>query len=129
MMGEDDNDEIGSFKATSIEPMRVTALRHGSHRGLLTHPHQRQQGVAIRWVPAYSGAAGNEMADRYAKSAATGDDPVEGLPEGYAAETSLSHMTEARPRETAGWVSEHVRPERRYRPPPGRGLRRTQLRR
>ena len=27
------------------------------------------------------------------------------------------------------WISRHVRPERRYRPPPGRGIKRTQLRR
>ena len=36
--------------------------------------------------------------------------------------------TEARSRETADWIREHVRPERKYRPPPGRGLR-PQLRR
>ena len=60
--------------------------------------------VTIRWVPAHSGATGNEVADRYAKSAAIGEEPVEAIPEGYAAETSLSHMTrvatEARSKET-----------------------------
>ena len=89
--------------------------------------------VTIRWVAAHSGAIGNEVADRYARSAATGEDPVEEIPDGYAAETSISHMTrvaaEARARETAEWISAHVRPERRYSPPPGRGLRRHQLRR
>ena len=49
--------------------------------------------VAIRWAPAHSRAAGNEVANRHAKSAATGEDPVEEVPEGYAAETSLLHMT------------------------------------
>ena len=74
-----------------------------------------------------------EAADQFAKEAANGEESVEDIPEGYAAETSLSHMkrvaTEARSRETAKWIAAHVSPERRYRPPPGRGLRRPQLRR
>ena len=93
----------------------------------------RDNEVTIRWAPAHSGATGKEVADRYAKSAATGEGPTEEIPEGYVGETSLSHMTrvatEARSRETAEWISEHVRPERRYSPPPGRGLRQPQLRR
>ena len=40
----------------------------------------RDNDVTIRWVPAHSGATGNEVADRYAKSAATGDAPVEEIP-------------------------------------------------
>ena len=36
--------------------------------------------------------------------------------------------TEARSRASAEWIASHVRPERRYRPPPGRGLRRQHLR-
>ena len=36
--------------------------------------------------------------------------------------------TEARSRATAGWISEHVGAQHRYRPPPGRGLRRQHLR-
>ena len=73
------------------------------------------------------------MADQYAKDAATGRAPGERLPEGYAEETSLAHMTrvatEARSRATTDWIADHVRPGRRYRLPPGRGVRRTQLRR
>ena len=83
----------------------------------------RDNEATIRWVSAHSGAAGNEVADRYAKSAAAGEEPVEDMPEGYAAETSFSHMTgvatKARSREAAEWTSRHVRPERRYRPPSG----------
>ena len=93
----------------------------------------RDNSVTIRWVPAHSGAEGNEVADDYAKSAATGSSPVEAIPEGYAGETSLSHMTkvatEARSKETAEWIRAHAQPERRYRPPPGRGLKSPQLRR
>ena len=82
------------------------------------------------------------MADRYAKDAAidrhardavTGRAPRERLPEGYAEETSLAHMTrvatEARSKATTDWITAHVRPGRRYRPPPGKGVRHTQLRR
>ena len=73
------------------------------------------------------------MADQYAKDAATGRTPRERLPEGYAEETSLAHMTrvatEARSEATTDWITEHVRPGRSYRPPPGKGVRRTQLRR
>ena len=34
----------------------------------------------------------------------------------------------ARSRASAEWIADHVRPERRYSPPPGRGLRRQHLR-
>ena len=58
---------------------------------------------------------------------------MEAISEGYAAETSLSRMTrvatEARSKDTREWITAHVRPERRYRPPPGGGLRRPPLRR
>ena len=44
-------------------------------------------------------------------------------------ETSLAHMarvaTEARSKAATDWVTAHVRPGRRYRPPPGKGMRRT----
>ena len=70
---------------------------------------------------------------RVRKSEATRDAPVDEILEGDGDETSLLHMTrvatEARSREAAEWISRHVRPERRYRPPLGRGLRWPQLRR
>ena len=44
-------------------------------------------------VPAHAGAEGNEVADQYAKDAATGRAPREDLLEGYVEETSLAHMT------------------------------------
>ena len=71
------------------------------------------------------------MADRYAKAAAARSRPTDEIPEGYADETSLSHMArvamEARSRGTTEWISAHVRPERRYAPPPGRGIQRAPL--
>ena len=36
--------------------------------------------------------------------------------------------TEARSQASAEWIKDNVRAERRYRPPPGRGLRRQHLR-
>ena len=47
-------------------------------------------------------------------------------------QTSLPHLsrraTEGRARATSQWVADHVRPERRYHPPSGSGLRRRLLR-
>ena len=89
-----------------------------------------ENGVTIRWVPAQSKVAGNEQADSYAKMAARRTAPCNGddVPEALLTEASLSHMsrsaTEARSRASAEWIASHVRSERRYRPPPGRGLRR-----
>ena len=48
-------------------------------------------------------------------------------------ENPLAHMTrvatETRSKAMTDWITEHMRPRRRYRPPPGKGVRRTQLRR
>ena len=45
----------------------------------------------------------------------------------------MAHMTrvatEARPKTTTDWITAHVRPGRRYRPPPGGGVGRARLRR
>ena len=80
--------------------------------------------VTIRWVPAHAGAEGNEVADQYAKDAALAEPLERGCQEGYAEETSLAHMTrvatEARSKATTDWITEHVRPGRRYRPLLGR---------
>lgn len=61
-------------------PRAGPVFRHGSHRGLFARPIEEKQGqynVTVRWVSSHSGAEGNEVADRYAKSAATGEAPVE----------------------------------------------------
>ena len=47
----------------------------------------RDNEVTIRWVPAHSGASGNEVADEHTKAAATGDAPSEEIPDGYHNET------------------------------------------
>ena len=84
-------------------------------------------------LPAHRGGTGNEKADELAKAAAEGTEPTDEAEDDYRWETSLSHMsrvaTEARSRMTAEWIRSHIGPERRYRPPSGRGLRRKQLRR
>ena len=56
------------------------------------------------------------------------------VPDDHRWETSLSQMTrlatEARARSTAQWITERTGdPRRKYRPPPGKGLRRKPLRR
>lgn len=87
--------------------------------------HQRGNRVTVRWTPAHVGIEGNEQADATAKKAAEGK---EGWAEpDYLQEASLSHLTrktsEARSKTTQDWIRDHVRGERRYRPPPGLRLR------
>ena len=85
-------------------------------------------------VPAHSKVAGNEQADSYAKAIASRSalhNDNHDVPDGLPTEASLSHMsrsaTEARSCATAEWIDSHVHSTRRYRPPPGRGLRRQHL--
>ena len=77
---------------------------------------------------------GNEIVDGFAKEAASSRrSQRHRVPDGLLQEASLSHLarvaTENRSRATARWISDHVRPGRRYRPPAGTGLRKKALRR
>ena len=70
----------------------------------------------------------------YAKAATEGDRPDSTVPDELRWETSLAHMTmaatETRARRMKQWISEHLGDSRRkYRPPPGKGVRRKLLRR
>ena len=72
---------------------------------------------------------GNEVADQYAKEATGGQ--RHSVPDELRWEASLSYLTPVatgnRSVATAQWASAHVRPERRYSPPAGPGLRRKSL--
>ena len=90
----------------------------------------RDNEVTIRWAPAHGRVAGNVRADEFAKVAASRSVTCfsEAAPDELLSEASLSHMsrsaTEARSRASTEWSAGNVRPERRYRPLPGRDLRR-----
>ena len=77
----------------------------------------RDNAVTIFWAPAHSGVEGNEMADQYAKEAASGG-TRHGIPDEQRWGASLSYLsraiTENRSRATSRWISDHVRPGRRY---------------
>ena len=86
---------------------------------------QRGNSITVRWTPAHAGVEGSEHADARAKRAAEGEEGTAD-PE-YLREASLSRLTrkatEARSNTASEWIQSHVRRERRYRPPPGRKLR------
>ena len=90
--------------------------------------------ATIRWVPSHNEVEGNEMSGRYARAAASRSAPYQdnATPTELLGETTLAYMTraatEARSEATAAWIWDDVRPEHRYRPPLGSGLRRRHLR-
>ena len=83
----------------------------------------RDNEVTVRWAPAHHGVLSNEKADEYARAVAEGTEPDSADPDEYRWESSLSHMTrvaaEARSHSAAQWISDHVGPQRKYRPPAG----------
>ena len=95
-------------------------------------PHRllaRDCSVTVRWLP---GIEGNEAADGFARAAPGQTAACEEIPDELRWGTSSSHMSrvasEARSRTAAEWIAGRIG-ARRYRPPPGRGLRRQHLRR
>ena len=88
--------------------------------------------IALRWVLPDAGVAGNEFADSLSKEAAEGPGHRQGVPDAIRWQVNLPHLTkraiEGLPRDTPQWITAHVCPKRRYRPPGGPGLRRKVLR-
>ena len=96
--------------------------------GTISFAHQlRDRGctLTIRWTPAHKGVPGNEHADTLAKEAA--ENIRHAVDRRYLEEASLSHLTrkttETRSRAVNDWIKDHIRAERRYKPPPGGRLR------
>ena len=127
---EDSTSAIGRVRSDSIAPGQRFAI---AAIETCTRVLARDNEVSIWWVPARHGVLGNEKADEHVKAAAEGGRPDTEDPDEYRWETSLSHTirvaTETRSRTAAQWTADHPGdPRRKYRPPPGRGLRRKLLR-
>jgi hypothetical protein len=134
--GDWPSDTVFVDSTAAIDRVRTDALGPGQRFAIAAievcdRVLSRDNEVTIRWVPAHSKVAGNEQADKYAKATARrlaphndGDD----VPDELLTEASHSHMSRSATRASAERVTSHVRPERRYRPPPGSGLRRQHLR-
>ena len=127
----DSTSAVGRIRTDAIGPGQSSgiAATEGCSRVM-----PRDNETTVRWVPAHHGVPGNEKADEYTKAAAEGERPDITVPDELRWETSLSHMarvaTEARSRRTKQWISERLGdPRRKYRPPPGRGVKRRLLRR
>ena len=77
----------------------------------------RGQAVRIQWVPAHSGAEGNEQADQTAKLAA------ERAPRGQASKLTLAYLrrlrTKASTQAREAWLNENRTPRGPYRPQRG----------
>ena len=127
---------ISSDSQAAIQRIRSDGPGPGQHWAravteVCTRLMARENEVTVLWVPAHSAIEGNEVADVYAKEAAVGHRHA--VSDELRWEASLSHpawvATETRARATAQWISAHVRPEGRYRPLAGSGLRRKALHR
>ena len=126
---------VGSTEA--IERIRSDSIGPGQRFTLVaievcTRLMPRANEVTVCWVPAHHGAPGNEKVGEFAKAVAEGGELDSAVSDEYRWGTSLSHMTgaaiEARSRSTAQWIKDHVRPQPKCGPPPGKGLRRKLLR-
>lgn len=86
---------------------------------------ERGCSVDLRWTPAHKGVIGDEVAGGCAKAGA--ESTAYACSREYLAEASASYLarraTERRSQAIRDWISSHVGPERRYRPPAGGKIR------
>ena len=110
---------VQRFAAASIEVCSRTLGRKKRRHGPL--------GAA---TPGHRGQRGG---GQICQCRGRGGSPADAVPNDYRWEHSLSYMTrafaETKNRTTAQWIADHVKPERKYSPPPGKDVRRKQLRR